>query len=67
VEDGDAGHGRLDGGDGLPGIGFPRWQVELLKVRNGKPGSWQLEWVSRKFQPVASRSSLLTKEHKQAV
>ena len=53
--------------DGLPGIGFPRWQVELLKVRNGKPGSWQLEWVDGKFQPVAANSSLHTDEHKQAV
>jgi protein ImuA len=53
--------------DGLPGIGFPRWQVELLKVRNGKPGSWQLEWVLGKFQNVVSKSSTLTKEHKQAV
>ena len=52
--------------DGLPGIGFPRWQVELLKVRNGKPGSWQLEWVNGKFQPVAAKS-LHTDEHKQAV
>jgi protein ImuA len=35
--------------DGLPGIGFPRWQVELLKVRNGKPGTWQVEWAADKF------------------
>lgn len=53
--------------NGLPGIGFPRWQVELLKVRNGKPGSWQLEWINEKFQLVASQSSLLKQEHKQAV
>jgi protein ImuA len=53
--------------DGLPGIGFPRWQVELLKVRNGKPGSWQLEWTNGKFQTVATKSSLLDHEHKQAV
>jgi len=53
--------------DGLPGIGFPRWQVELLKVRNGKPGSWQLEWVNGKFQLVTTKSSLHTDEHKQAV
>lgn len=26
---------------GLPGIGFPQWQVELLKVKNGQPGVWQ--------------------------
>ena len=23
---------------GLPGVGFPQWQVELLKVKNGKSG-----------------------------
>lgn len=28
---------------GLPGVGFPRWNVSLLKVRNGKPGNWQIE------------------------
>lgn len=38
--------------DGLPGIGFPRWQVELLRVRNGNPGSWQIEWVAGKFEEV---------------
>jgi protein ImuA len=27
--------------DGLPGIGSPRWNIELLKIRNGKPGTWQ--------------------------
>jgi protein ImuA len=35
--------------DGLPGVGFPRWQVELLKVRNGNPGVWRMEWAGRSF------------------
>lgn len=30
--------------DGLPGVGHPRWQIQLLKVRNGRPGQWQVEW-----------------------
>jgi protein ImuA len=30
--------------DELPGMGFPRWNIELLKVRNGKPASWQVKW-----------------------
>jgi protein ImuA len=30
--------------DELPGMGFPRWNIDLLKVRNGKPGSWQVKW-----------------------
>lgn len=38
---------------GMPGVGFPRWNVELLKVRNGKPGSWQLEFVAGRFRQVS--------------
>lgn len=38
--------------DGLPGPGFPRWQVQLLKVRNGRPGSWAIEWREGAFALV---------------
>ena len=38
--------------DGLPGIGYPIWQVELQKIRNGKPGSWIFEWRGGKFCQV---------------
>ena len=38
--------------DGLPGIGFPRWQVDLLRVRNGNPGSWKIEWTGNRFLPL---------------
>lgn len=38
--------------DGLPGVGFPRWEVELLKVRNGNPGCWQMEWSEGRFVPT---------------
>ena len=40
--------------DDMPGVGFPGWNVELIKVRNGKPGSWQLEWVAKQFRHVAT-------------
>src|SRR5688572_146472 len=53
--------------DGMPGIGFPRWQVELLKVRNGKPGQWQLEWANGKFNEVIMKTPSAIDEHKQAV
>jgi protein ImuA len=40
----------------LPGLGFPAWNVSLLKIRNGKPGCWQMEWKNNRFrffhQPV---------------
>jgi len=34
----------------MPGIGHPRWQVELLKIKNGKTGSWEMEWAAGRFQ-----------------
>src|SRR5690606_36927748 len=40
--------------EGMPGIGFPRWNVELLKVRNGQPGSWIMEWAGDQFAAVAA-------------
>jgi protein ImuA len=36
----------------LPGIGHPKWKVELMKVRNGKPATWVLEWVDGRFNSV---------------
>jgi protein ImuA len=38
---------------GMPGIGYPRWHIELLKIRNGQPGHWTLEWRNRKFKEIA--------------
>jgi protein ImuA len=38
--------------DDLPGIGFPRWNIELLKMRNGRTGSWQVEWTKGKFENI---------------
>jgi protein ImuA len=33
----------------LPGIGDPRWRVELLRIRNGKTGCWDVQWNDGKF------------------
>lgn len=30
-----------------PGIGFPRWSVDLVKLKNGLPQSWQLQWSDK--------------------
>ncbi|MDH7460259.1 Error-prone repair protein ImuA [Chitinophagaceae bacterium 26-R-25] len=52
----------------MPGVGFPRWQVELLKVRNGKPGAWTIEWSAGQFRMIekelqtVSLSTIQTKE-----
>lgn len=44
--------------ENMPGIGFPRWKVDLLKIRNGKPGSWQLEWAGTRFRQVSAVSDI---------
>jgi protein ImuA len=36
--------------DELPGVGFPCWKVDLQKVRNGKPGTWDIAWQHGKFR-----------------
>jgi protein ImuA len=38
--------------DGLPGVGFPQWRVELVRIRNGRSGSWDLSWVDGRFRHV---------------
>lgn len=51
--------------DGLPGLGFPRWNVELLKVRNGNPGSWIVEWHAGNFVPVLGKKDVPQIEEEQ--
>ena len=42
----------------LPGLGYWRWQVDMLKVRNGQTGSWVLEWHQNRFVPVEKELDL---------
>jgi protein ImuA len=49
--------------NGLPGLGFLRWRVELSKVRNGQTGSWTLEWKKGHFNTV---EEVLVVEERQA-
>jgi protein ImuA len=46
-------------GDEIPGVGFPRWNVELLKVRNGKPGAWQVELIDKKFRLLPTAAEVV--------
>lgn len=51
--------------DELPGVGFPRWKVSLLKVRNGKTGSWNVHWQAGNFMvesPAVEQQLLLTQK-----
>lgn len=48
----------------LPGVGYPGWNVELLKVRNGKLGSWQLIWAAGKFRYGSKVEAIQFEERK---
>lgn len=50
--------------DELPGIGFPRWKVELLRIRNGKPGSWDVMWKKGRFHPVEKKEVAMVQHKK---
>ncbi len=45
--------------DGIPGVGFPRWRVELIKTRNGKPGTWEIEWSAGHFKHILKRTDMM--------
>jgi len=53
-------HSALE--EGLPGVGYPRWNVTLLKVRNGKSGSWMVEWNAGSFRHIPNDISVFEKE-----
>lgn len=35
--------------DEMPGLGFPKWSVELERIRNGRTGKWEITWIDRQF------------------
>lgn len=47
--------------NGLPGVGFPCVEVELAKIRNGRPGVWQFEWKNGTFRLVPDQSKRIIK------
>jgi protein ImuA len=50
----------------MPGVGFPRWNVELLKIRNGKPGAWHIEWAAGRFRHIPQVALLPIEQQKKA-
>jgi len=35
-----------------PGRGFPRWLVEVLRIRNRQPMACEVEWIGTRFHPI---------------
>jgi len=45
--------------EGMPGVGFPKWNVELTKVRSGRPGSWHIAWTPTGFQHFSETAAAI--------
>lgn len=52
--------------DDISSVGFARWQVELLRVRNGRTGKWQVEWTDKGLQFVPREAVLMDERRKKA-
>jgi protein ImuA len=52
---------------GLPGVGFPCWQVELQRIRNGKPALVELQYRHGKLTLLNAGSTLQILSPKKAV
>jgi protein ImuA len=49
--------------DGLPGVGYSAWNVELLKVKNGRPASWQVSFSGDSFHEQIEGQMRLQTNH----
>lgn len=50
-------------GHAMPGVGRPRWRVELQRCKRGRPGDWLVEWDHETVRfhlaaPLADRAPL---------
>ena len=45
--------------DGLPGIGHPTWEIDLQKIRNGRPQSWIVEFNNGEFREVTEAATTI--------
>lgn len=50
----------------LPGVGFPHWRVELLRMRNGRPGVWEMVWRGGRLHPVEKVSFVSPTQERKA-
>jgi protein ImuA len=53
--------------ESMPGLGFPRWNVELVKVRNGYPGRWEIELFAGRMKAITVRKAVQLQQPRKAV
>ncbi len=52
--------------NGLPGVGHPHWEVNLLKVRNGHTGTFNVTWAADHFKLLEPNRTINLIPNKQA-
>ncbi len=53
--------------EAMPGLGFPRWNVVLVKVRNGYPGNWEIELFAGRMKTITLAKAVELHEQRTAV
>ena len=48
--------------DGMPGVGFYQWHVQLLKVRNGHSGSWVVQYKPGQFNHMQKPATRMDRQ-----
>ncbi|GAA4213339.1 ImuA family protein [Pedobacter jeongneungensis] len=49
--------------EGMPGVGQPSWKAELLKVRNGQGGAFDIRWSGSSFETLKRESTRILPIH----
>ena len=45
--------------EGLPGVGHPQWKVELLRLRNGSPATWLIQYRQGRFETIVDQGQAI--------
>lgn len=53
--------------NGMPGVGFPAWNVELLKVKNGQPGKWQVQWSPKGLEYIDRETTAIPETYERQI
>lgn len=49
--------------DDLPGVGHSNWEVQLLKVKNGRPASWNITFSGGRFLENFEKQTAIQTNH----